>query len=135
VPSTSPHGERGFTLVEALVALLIVGLAIAAAIEAVQLVLHAQAGVLRQREAAAVAEWKLNELATLDRDSLATLAAGRSGEVNLHTRYQWRAMAVPEPGSRVLWRAAVVVDWGDGDLALETLLWRAPMGQPDRGRR
>jgi len=135
VSSTSPRAERGFTLVEALVALRSVGLAIGAAIEAVRLVLHTQASVLHQREAVAVAEWKLNELGTFDRDSLATLAAGRSGEVDLHTRYQWRAMAIPEPGSRVLWRAAVVVDWGDGDLALETLLWRAPTGQPDRGGR
>jgi len=131
----SPRGERGFTLVEALVALLIVGLAIAAAVEAVRLVLHTQVNALRQREAVAVAEWKLNELATLDRDSLATLAAGHSGDVDLDTRYQWRAMVVPEPGSRVLWRAAVVVDWRDGDLALETLLWRAPTGEPGRRAR
>jgi len=124
VRSASPLAERGFTLLEVLVAIVILGTAIAATIEASSLTLRTQAAALRQREATAVAEWKMEELATLGPDSLEVLGAGASGEVALATLYRWSVRTAREPGAAVLWRVAVLVEWPGGHVALETLLRR-----------
>lgn len=122
--------DQGFTLVEAMVALAILGLAVVASLEISALTLQTQTAARRHLEAVSLADSRLNELAVLSADSLEVYAAGRSGEIVLdQRRYEWRAMVQPQQ-TRGLWRAAVVVQWDDGELAVETMFYRR--GRPLR---
>ena len=116
--------ERGFTLVEALVALTILGLAVVLALEVAAQTLRAQATAEQHLEAALLAEARLNELTLLPADSLDGYGEPRVGTVSLSRPYRWRALVLPVPDTDDLWRAAVRVEWGDGDLDVETMFFR-----------
>jgi type II secretion system protein I len=117
--------EAGFTLIEALVALAVLGIAIVTALEASSQILRSQAAALREREAIALAEAKLNELSAAPRDSVYAWLPERAGRITLAGRdYTWHTRLGREPGTRALWRAAVRVEWRAGEYQLETLLRR-----------
>lgn len=119
-------------------ALAVLGIALVTAFEASSRILRSQAGALRTREAVAVAESKLEEIAAGSRDSVAAWLSGREGRVMVGGReYSWRTRLVREPGTRALWRAAVQVEWRSGDYRLETLLRRrewAGLGLPGQAQ-
>lgn len=117
----------GFTLVEALVALLVLGLAVTAAVEASALTMRTQVAAERHLEAVALADAKLNELAALPTAALASLTQPSSGELVLPPhRYAWRAAVRRDTASPTLWHAAVSVEWAGGTFDLETVLYRRP---------
>ena len=124
-PLSRRPAEAGFTLIEALVALAVLGIAIVTALEASSQILRSQAAALREREAVALAEAKLNELAAAPPDSLPAWLPARSGRITLAGRdYLWRTRLGREPGTRALWRAAIRVEWQSGEYDLETLFRR-----------
>lgn len=122
--STRSAAERGFTLVEAAVALLILGLAALAAVEAVGGALRTQAVAGRYREAVALAEWRLLALTAMPPDSLPHYQLPRAGAVTLPPhRYTWRAVVRPVDGAPRLWDGAVAVAWDGGQVTLETMVY------------
>lgn len=131
--SADGRGERGFTLLEALVALLVVGLAVLGAVEAASHALRVQGDALRRAEAAALADARLQELSLPSRDSLEAHGARSWEEIRLGPhRYRRRSSVFPSPERDGLWRATVEVAWADGSLQVETLLYR-PRRDPVQG--
>lgn len=120
-----PGAERGFTLVEALVSLAVLGMAVVVVLEVSSTTLRTQSVAQRHLEAIALADARLNEIAVLSADSLERYIPGLSGEIALSpVRYTWHASVRRESPNADLWRAAVVVAWSDGDVAVETLFYR-----------
>ncbi len=121
--------ERGFTLIEALVSLAILGLAILAMLQASAGALQTQTQVEHHLAAVALAESRLQELTLLPADSLLQYASPRSGTVSLASRrYEWLAVVQRDSTAPALWRAAVSVGWADGGYELETIFYRRGRG-------
>lgn len=120
------RARSGFTVLEALIALVIIGFAVVATVEALGGGLRAQSQVSRNLEAVALAETRLNELSLVGRDSLAYYAGGRDGVfAPPFESYRWRAAMEPVSGSQTLVRADVTVSWRGGSYALQTLFHRS----------
>ena len=116
----------GFTVLEALIALVIIGFAVVTTVEALGGGLRAEREVSAHLEAVALTEARMNELAALPRDSLVDYIAGRDGVfAPPFGRYRWRAAIEPVAGTRSLFRATVIVAWPGRTYALETVLFRA----------
>jgi hypothetical protein len=126
-----PHGraETGFTLLEALVALLLVGLVALTCLRALQVMLRGQAMTREHLEAVALAERRMAELALLPPDSIAVYGEPR-GDVfpAPFEQYRWRALMRGVEGSPALVRAAVLVEWPRGEYSLETTFYRPARG-------
>lgn len=121
----APAPEAGFTLLEALVALLVVGLGVVGAVEAASRALRTQAEVGRRLEAVQLADERLTDLSLLPGDSLAACCAAGWRSVELDDRrYRRRSEVVRWEADPGLWRAAAVVAWDGGSVRLETLLYR-----------
>jgi type II secretory pathway pseudopilin PulG len=119
--------KSGFTVLEALIALVIIGFTVVTTVEALGGGLRAERQVSRHLEAVALAESRLNELGVLPRDSIAYYAGGRDGVfAPPFESYRWRATIEPVAGSRSLVRADVTVSWQGGSYALQTLFHRPP---------
>jgi type II secretory pathway pseudopilin PulG len=117
--------RSGFTVLEALIALVIIGLAVVTTVEALGGGLRAEGEVSAHLEAVTLAEARLSELAALPRDSMADYVAGRDGVfAPPFERYRWRAAIEPLTGTRSLLRASVTVLWPGRSYALETVLFR-----------
>lgn len=127
-------GQAGFTLLEALVALMVVGLAVAGALEAASRALAGQDDASRHAEATALAEARLNEIAVLPRDSLDGLEAEgwRTRDLSGRT-YRQRSAVRPAEGGAHLWHVTTVVAWADGSVELATVFHRPPR-DPAGGR-
>lgn len=125
--------EGGFTLLEAALALAVVGLAVVGATEAASRTLRTQHEVSRHAEALALAEAALDEAVLLERDSLerrrhATVETARldAGDYRVTTR------ARPAGEEDRLWELEARVTWGNGELSLGTLVYRpgrSPLGR------
>lgn len=130
-PPAASGRQDGFTLLEALVALLVVGLAVAGSLQAVSRALGSQAQATRHAEAAALAESRLNEVSLMDVDSLRELDGARRRTRTLAgRRYRQRSWARPLEEEN-LWRVTTRVEWNDGRVELETVFFRPP-GQAAR---
>jgi type II secretory pathway pseudopilin PulG len=126
VRQAAARGRSGFTVLEALIALVIIGLAVVTTVEALGGGLRAEAQVSRHLEAVTLAEARMNALGVLPPDSLAVYAAGRDGVfAPPFDGYRWRAAIQPITGTRSLFRATVTVAWANRTYALETVFFRA----------
>lgn len=127
------HGldSRGFTLLEALVAVLIVGLAGVAAIETVGAELRTAARAKHALHATALAEFRMETIRVLAPGELGTLpdSVERGTFDPPFERYRWVAAVRPVAGERELYDAEVVVSWTGGALPLSTRLYR-PRSHP-----
>lgn len=119
----------GFTLLEALVALVIVGTVVTAAMTALGGTLRVASQVDGHATAVALADARLNELSLLPIDSLAYYAQPREGSYAAPlSSYHWRArLEQKQASTRSLLRATVTVSWPNGEYALATDFFR-----PDR---
>jgi prepilin-type N-terminal cleavage/methylation domain-containing protein len=125
----------GFTLIEAVVALLVVAVALVPLLGAARQALKGEAKVGPAREAVALAEARMEELSLLPADSLAAYLAPREGRFPApYERWSWHALMRTEPQSPALIRAAVVVDWPGGTYSIETTFHRREMLPEFSGR-
>lgn len=128
--AAAPPGgaQGGFSLLEAVVALALVGLAVVGATEAASRTLRSQAEVSRHAEAAALADAALDEATLLDRDSLERRGAPAVETVRLEDDvYRVVTRSRPAGDEGRLWRLEARVSWTDGSLRLATTVYR-----PDR---
>jgi prepilin-type N-terminal cleavage/methylation domain-containing protein len=115
----------GFTLVEALVALVIAGLIVVGVMEAVAAGFRTQASAGANLTAVGLAETKLAELAALPADSLPAETTIRDGAFPPpFVGYRWRTIIEGDPATPALRGAAVLVEWDGGEFSLETVLYR-----------
>lgn len=122
------RSRAGFTLVEAMVALLILGLALTPLLGAVTAGVRAQGRVQAAHEGVSLAEAKMNELALIPAESIAAYLRPRSGWFAApFGGYRWRALLRPDTASPALVRGAVLVEWKDGSYSLETVFHRPEM--------
>lgn len=121
--------RRGFTLLEALVALVIVGTVVTAAMAALGGSLRVASQVEGHATAVALADARLSELSLLPTDSLAYYAQPREGRYAAPlARYAWRArLEQKQASTRALLHATVTVSWASGEYTLATDFFR-----PDR---
>ena len=120
--------KRGFTLLEALMALLILGVALVPLLTSVNAGVREQGRLGAHLDAVALAEARMSELSLLPADSLALYLRTRQGWFPAPFQgYRWSALLRPEPESPALVRAAVVVQWRDGSYSLETIFHRTEM--------
>jgi prepilin-type N-terminal cleavage/methylation domain-containing protein len=116
------RGRDGFTLVEALVALLIVGAALVPLLGSVTAGLRAERRVAEAAALVSLAEARMSALALLPRDSVAGYLSPREGWFPApFARHRWQAVLRGEPERPGLLRAAVRVEGPDGEFSLETV--------------
>lgn len=122
----SMGGRQGFTLLEAVVALAILGLASVAALSALSAELRTAHGARRALEAASLAQDRLATLELLPADELRplpdSLRRGRFREP--FAEYAWEASVREIPAEHDLYEAAVRVEWDSGSYPLHVLLYR-----------
>lgn len=119
--------EAGFTLIEAVVALLILGTAVVGIVQAMGATLHARHATERAREGLAVAEWRMNVLALSSTDSLRHYLLPRDGSAQVgERRYGWRAVARQNAQRPALWSIGVTVTWDGGRVTLESIRFLGP---------
>lgn len=118
--------RRGFTLLEALVAVLIVGLAGVAALETVGAELRTASRARHTLHAAALAEYRLETLRVLPPGELRSLPDSLADGAFAPPLegYRWAASAREVPGEPGLYDARVTVRWSGGSFPLETRLYR-----------
>lgn len=126
------RGEEGFTLLEALVALLILGAALVPLARSLTAGLTAEDRLRGHLQAVSLAEARLNQLSLLPVDSVAAYLQRREGAFAPPFQgYRWRALLRPMPESPALVQTAVQVGWAEGQYTLETIFHRPEM-LPDR---
>lgn len=120
--------RQGFTLIEAAIAVAIVGLASVAVLSAFGTELRTADRARRALESRALAEQRLTALeltpvVLLDRlpDSLARGRFDRPFD-----DYSWKAAAVPSRDVEFVYDLSVQVAWNSGDFALESRVYRPP---------
>lgn len=120
--------RRGFTILEAAVAMGIVGMISIAALAAFSGDLRASQRAREVLPAAALAEERLSAIEVSDPRRLATLADslahGRFGEP--FAAYEWRANVTPVRGERWLYDIQVRVRWESGEYVLARRRYRPP---------
>lgn len=120
--------QEGFSLLEAVVALAVVGAAVVGATEAASRTLRTQAEASRHAEAAALADAALDEATLMNRDSLERRAGPDRETVRLQDdTYLVVTRSRPVGDDGRLWRLETRVTWTDGTLRLATTVYR-----PDR---
>ena len=127
------RARRGFTLLEAAVAMAIVGMISVGALSAFGADLRAAQRAQEMLPAAALAEERLAVLELADPSWLAmlpdSLARGRYAPP--FERYEWTATAVPVRGERSLYEFAVRVRWDGGEYSVARRRFRPPaVGAP-----
>jgi prepilin-type N-terminal cleavage/methylation domain-containing protein len=131
----STRADAGFTLPEALVALVIVAAALVPLLGAAAGAVRAQAEVGAALEAVALAEARMAALELLPADSVAGYGEPRTGAFEApFAHYRWRALVRPADGTPGVLQAAVVVEWDRGEFALETFFRRPDLPAAGRDR-
>lgn len=120
--------QRGFTLVEALVALVIVGLALVPLLRSIGTGVREQGRLRGHLDAVSLAESRMSELALVAPDSIPAWARPRQGWFpEPFGGYRWSAVLRRDERSPALVRGAVVVRWKDGEYSLETVFHRTDL--------
>jgi type II secretion system protein I len=121
--------NRGFALLEAVIALAIVGLIGVAALSSMGAQSRTAERAREAVEAGALAEYRLASLQLLSADELSplpdSLSHGRFAAP--FDRYTWRATSGPTSDEDGLYELTVNVEWDDGSFSLATQVYR-----PDR---
>jgi prepilin-type N-terminal cleavage/methylation domain-containing protein len=131
---------QGFSLLEAVVALAIVGLAAVASLAALGQELRSSERVRRALESNALAEERLARLRLLPREELSPLADSlRQGHFGPpFADYTWQLASRSMPGRDELLDVELVIRWPDGAYPLVTRLHRPrselPRLSPGRAR-
>ena len=127
-PRVSARADAGFTLTEAMVALVIVGAALVPLLGAVSRSARAQADVGAAVEAVALAEMRMGQLQVLPLDSVPAYLQPRTGAFPApFARYRWRALVRPRADAPAVLQAAVVVECEGREYTLETYFHRPEM--------
>ena len=122
-----PTGERGFTLIEALVALAILSLVVVTMAAGTSQVLRVEAATFDHMRAATLADAKMSEIAALPAAGLQPFTEPRSGRFgDGNERFSWDAQVVPVEESSHLMRALVRVSWSEGAVEVSTVIHREP---------
>jgi len=122
-------GNRpGFTLLEALVAVVIIGLVSVSALASVSSQLRTADRARRMIEAEALAEDRLSVVLLLTGEQLQSLpdsvAHGRfTAPFGVYT---WRVRSIPMPSENYVDEIHIVVEWPDGAYTMSTCLYRPP---------
>lgn len=117
--------RRGFTLLEALVALVLVGTVVAGTLGVVGATLRGASLVATHARAVALADARLSALTLVPADSLSYYARPREGAfAPPFEGYRWRARLMRVRSNPALLRASVAVTWRDGEYTLATELFR-----------
>jgi len=119
---------KGFTLLEVVVALAIVGIAGIAALEAFGAEVRGTDQIQQVLPAVALAQERLGRLALLATPELARLpdSLTRGSFAPPFDNYGWRATSVAVVGEQSLYDVSVEVHWDRGSYALRTR-WYRPM--------
>jgi prepilin-type N-terminal cleavage/methylation domain-containing protein len=125
----SSRGRSGFSLLEAVIALAIVGVTAIAALSAVGNELRATEYARRALEADALAADRLAAIGILTDEEFRqmpdSIAAGRFPPP--FDEYRWTVHAEPVLGEEGLTDITVQIEWGVGSLAIQTKLYRRPL--------
>ena len=120
--------RAGFTLLEAVVALAIVGTVAIGALEAYAAEARAATRARESAPAAAIARERLSRLELLDAHALRTLPESLSrGRLTDPIPYEWSALAREVRGEPDLYEFSVDVRWADGAVALRGRSYRPPL--------
>jgi type II secretion system protein I len=120
--------QRGFTLLEALVALVILGLALVPMMRSIGTGVREQGRLRAHLDAVSLAETRMSELALIPVDSIAAYREPRNGWFpEPFEGYRWSAVLRPDERSAALIRGAVMVRWKDGEYSLETVFHRTEL--------
>lgn len=127
-PRLSARADAGFTLAEAVVALVIMGAALVPLLGAVSRGVRAQADVGGAVEAVALAEARMGQLEMLPLDSIPAYLQPREGVFPApFGRYRWRALVRPRADAPAVLQAGVVVLYDGREYSLETYFHRPEM--------
>ena len=120
--------QRGFTLLEAVVALAILGLALVPLMRSVGAGVREQGRLRAHLDAVSLAESRMSELALIPVDSISAYLQPRQGWFpEPFSGYRWSTVLRPDERSPALVRGAVVVRWKDGEYSLETVFQRTEL--------
>jgi len=123
----SRHGERGFTLIEALVAMVVMSLAIVTMAAATSQAMRVEAASLDHLRATSLADARMSEIASLPLAGLRQFADPRSGSFgDGNERFTWTVSVARTPDSTHLLRALVRVTWPEGSVEVASVLHREP---------
>jgi prepilin-type N-terminal cleavage/methylation domain-containing protein len=122
------RARAGFTLLEAAVAIAIVGIISIAALSAFSADLRAAQRAQELLPASALAQERMAALELADPTQLSTLPDSllRGRFSAPFERYEWTAFAAPVRGERWLYDFNVHVRWADGDYSLDGRRFRPP---------
>ena len=121
----SRHTEGGFTLIESLVAMAVLGLALVSLLSATSVALRSESRASRHLEAVSLAEAKMNERTALPLFALAPYADPKEGRFGGDLDiYRWTATVRRSDESPRLFRTFVRVSWAGGEFDLQTTFYR-----------
>lgn len=129
-PSRRACARRGFTLLEAMIAVMIVGLAAVAALSSFGTLLRTGERVRDALEANVLADQRVAVASLLSSDELAHLPDSvKQGQFAApFERYTWHTSSRERHGERGLFDVSVSVRWRSGEYAIATRLYRpAPL--------
>ncbi len=119
------RSRAGFTVLEAVVALVILGLALTPLLGAVHADVREQGTLRGELEAVSLAESRMEALALIPAESIAAYVRPREGVFPApFGGYRWSAILEPQPESPALVRGAVLVRWKGGEYSIETVFHR-----------
>lgn len=125
---TVRRADAGFTLLEAMIALVLLGLALVPLMRSVGSGVREQGRLRAHVDAVSLAEARMLELSVLSADSVRAYLQPREDAFPAPFEgYRWRAVLRAEERSPALVRAAVLVRWTGGEYSLETVFHRTDL--------